>query len=55
MTIKKGIAATVTGAALMLASPLIEEIEGVKYKPYKDIAGIWTVCHGITEIGRAHV
>lgn len=48
MTIKKGIAATVTGAALMLASPLIEEIEGVKYKPYKDIAGIWTVCHGIT-------
>ncbi|AKJ74053.1 putative endolysin [Salmonella phage 36] len=32
----------------MMASPLIEEIEGVRYKPYKDIAGIWTVCHGIT-------
>ncbi|EDV3179096.1 lysozyme [Salmonella enterica subsp. arizonae] len=48
MTIKKGVAATITGAALMLSSPLIEDIEGIRYKPYKDIAGIWTVCHGIT-------
>lgn len=48
MTIKKAIAATVTGAALMIASPLLEEVEGVRYQVYYDIAGIPTVCHGIT-------
>lgn len=48
MTVKRVIAATVTGAALMLASPLLEEVEGVRYKPYRDIAGVLTVCHGIT-------
>lgn len=48
MTIKKAIAATVTGAALMVASPLLEEVEGVIYQVYYDIAGIPTVCHGIT-------
>lgn len=48
MTIKKTIVASVTGAALMVASPLLEEVEGVKYKVYYDIAGIPTVCHGIT-------
>ena len=48
MSLQKTIAATVTGAALMLASPLLEEVEGVKYEVYDDIAGIPTVCHGIT-------
>lgn len=36
------------GVALSLVVPLVEQIEGVKYKPYLDIAGIWTVCAGIT-------
>ena len=35
-------------AALAITSPLLEEIEGIRFKPYKDIAGIWTVCAGIT-------
>lgn len=48
MTLKKSIAASVTGAALMLCSPLLKDIEGIEYYPYKDIAGIWTVCSGIT-------
>lgn len=48
MTIKTRITAGAFGVALALTSPLLEEIEGVRYKPYKDIAGIWTVCAGIT-------
>lgn len=48
MAIKKAVAASFTGAALMICSPMLEEVEGVEYKPYKDIAGIWTVCSGIT-------
>lgn len=48
MTLKTRITAGAFGVALALTSPLLEEIEGIKYKPYKDIAGIWTVCAGIT-------
>lgn len=48
MSIKARVTASAFGVALALVSPLIEEIEGVEYKPYKDIAGIWTVCAGIT-------
>ncbi|ATN93850.1 putative endolysin [Escherichia phage SRT8] len=46
--IKNTVAATVISAALVLVPGLLEEIEGIRYKPYKDIAGIWTVCSGIT-------
>ena len=48
MSIKQRVTAAAFGVALALTSPLLEEIEGVKHKPYKDIAGIWTVCAGIT-------
>nr|DAU08335.1 MAG TPA: endolysin R21 like protein [Caudoviricetes sp.] len=48
MSIKARVTAGIFGAALALTSPLVEEIEGVEYQPYKDIAGIWTVCAGIT-------
>lgn len=48
MTVKTRLAAGAFGVALALTSPLLEEVEGIRYKPYKDIAGIWTVCHGIT-------
>lgn len=48
MGIKTRITAGAFGIALALTSPLLEEIEGVEYKPYKDIAGVWTVCAGIT-------
>ena len=37
-----------TAAAIYIAAPLIELVEGVEYKPYMDIAGIPTVCSGIT-------
>ena len=48
MSVKAKIVAATFGAALALTSPLLEEVEGIRYKPYRDIAGIWTVCHGIT-------
>lgn len=48
MSIKNRVAAAAFGVAVALTSPLLEEIEGVRYKPYKDIAGVWTVCAGIT-------
>ena len=48
MSLKNKAIMATFGAALALTSPLLEEIEGVKYKPYRDIAGVWTVCAGIT-------
>lgn len=48
MSFKTRAVAAVVGAALAMTSPLLEEIEGIRFKPYKDIAGIWTVCAGIT-------
>lgn len=35
-------------AAIYIAAPLIELVEGVENKPYMDIAGIPTACSGIT-------
>ena len=37
-----------TAAAIYIAEPIIELVEGVENKPYIDIAGIPTVCAGIT-------
>lgn len=34
--------------ALAVTIPLVEKIEGVEYEVYRDIAGIPTVCAGIT-------
>ncbi|UGO53132.1 putative lysozyme [Klebsiella phage vB_KaeD_HazelMika] len=47
MTMKK-IASMAFGAALAATVPLIEKFEDVKYDVYYDIAGIPTVCAGIT-------
>ncbi len=44
----------VFGGAIAIASVLItgpsgnDGLEGVSYVPYKDIVGVWTVCHGHT-------
>lgn len=46
--IKNTVTAAVISAALVLVPGLLKDIEGVRYKPYRDIAGIWTVCSGIT-------
>lgn len=46
---KKAVGAGVgLAAVLALAAPLIQRWEGVKYTPYRDPIGIWTVCYGHT-------
>ncbi len=44
-----GIAAVVLGGALALAAPIIQRWEGVRYEPYQDSVGVWTVCYGHTK------
>ncbi|NHZ46729.1 lysozyme [Escherichia phage TR1] len=45
---QKLVISAATAAAIYIAAPIIELVEGVEYKPYMDIAGIPTVCAGIT-------
>ncbi len=35
-------------AALAIAGALIGKWEGVRYTPYRDLGGVWTVCYGHT-------
>lgn len=42
--VKVGVAAGV----LLLAGGLIAKWEGVRYEPYRDVVGVWTVCYGHT-------
>lgn len=48
MGIKTKIVAAGIGAAIMMVIPIVEEVEDIHFKPYRDIAGVWTVCAGIT-------
>ena len=45
---QKLVVGAATAAAIYIAAPLIELVEGVENKPYMDIAGIPTVCQGVT-------
>lgn len=44
-----GLVAIVGALAASVLFVTIPEDEGVKYKAYKDIAGIWTICMGDTQ------
>lgn len=48
MSLKQKVTATIVGGAMAIALPFISKHEGTEYRPYRDIAGIWTVCQGIT-------
>lgn len=45
---RKGLFSVVFGAALAMTVNIVEKAEGIKYHPYIDIAGVKTVCAGIT-------
>ena len=45
---QKLVISAATAAAIYISAPIIELVEGVEYTPYMDIAGIPTVCAGIT-------
>ncbi|MBO0358635.1 lysozyme [Hymenobacter sp. BT186] len=40
--------AAIFGAALLLAVPFIVDKEGESLTAYRDVAGVWTICHGET-------
>lgn len=46
--LRKKIIGAAGGGALAIATVMIPSLEGVEYKPYQDVAGVWTVCNGIT-------
>lgn len=48
-TVGGGLAAGALIGVLALAAPLIQRWEGVRYAPYQDSVGVWTVCYGHTK------
>ncbi|WBF44456.1 lysozyme [Serratia rubidaea] len=46
--LRKKLAAAAGGGALAIAAVLIPDLEGVRYEPYYDVAGVLTVCYGHT-------
>ncbi|MCT4701529.1 lysozyme [Enterobacteriaceae bacterium H20N1] len=46
--LKKTLLGLSGASALTLASVIVPELEGVRYAPYYDIAGVLTVCYGHT-------
>jgi lysozyme len=47
-SLRNKIIAATSGGALAIAAVLIPELEGVRYEPYYDVAGVLTVCYGHT-------
>lgn len=47
-SLKNKIVAAAAGGAIAIAAVMIKPLEGVEYDPYRDVVGVWTVCHGHT-------
>lgn len=48
MGVKTKLSSAAFAAVLTFAIPMIKHSEGVMYDPYYDVAGVLTVCNGIT-------
>ncbi|MBJ2116120.1 lysozyme [Proteus penneri] len=48
MNLKQKVAAVASAGAVSIAITVIGYFEGVRYEPYRDVAGILTVCYGHT-------
>lgn len=52
--LKNSVIAAITAGAIAIAAALItgptgnDGLEGVRYQPYRDVVGVWTVCYGHT-------
>ncbi|MGQ5735321.1 lysozyme [Serratia sp. IR-2025] len=46
--LRKKLLAAVGGGSMAIAAVLIPSLEGVEYKPYRDVVGVLTVCYGHT-------
>ncbi|HEN3600202.1 TPA: lysozyme [Yersinia enterocolitica] len=47
-SLRSKVIGALAAGALAIAAVLIPLLEGVKYEPYLDVAGVWTVCYGHT-------
>lgn len=47
---KAKVAAGLSAAVLLIAAPFVGRHEGTRLKPYRDLAGVWTVCKGETHV-----
>lgn len=47
-SLNKKLSAALAGGAMAIAAVLITSLEGVEYKPYRDVVGVLTVCYGHT-------
>ncbi len=47
-SLKKKLSAAIAGGSMAIAAVLIPSLEGVEYKPYRDVVGVLTVCYGHT-------
>lgn len=47
-SLRNKLVAAAGGGAMAIAAILIPSLEGVEYKPYRDVAGVLTVCYGHT-------
>ncbi|WP_447879939.1 lysozyme [Serratia fonticola] len=47
-TLRKSLIAAAGGGAIAIAAVLVPDLEGVRYEPYRDVAGVLTVCYGHT-------
>lgn len=48
MNLKQKVAAVASASVVSIAITMIGYFEGVRYEPYRDIAGVLTVCYGHT-------
>ncbi|WP_337228457.1 lysozyme [Proteus faecis] len=48
MNLKQKVASVASAGAVTIAITVIGYFEGVRYEPYRDVAGILTVCYGHT-------
>ncbi|STL71676.1 phage lysozome [Escherichia coli] len=52
--LKNSVIAAIPAGAIAIAAALItgptgnDGLEGVRYQPYRDVVGVWTVCWGHT-------
>lgn len=47
-SLRNKLVAAAGGGAMAIAAILIPSLEGIEYKPYRDVAGVLTVCYGHT-------
>ncbi|MDQ7100908.1 lysozyme [Serratia sp. MF2] len=47
-SLRNKLLAAAGGGAMAIATVLIPSLEGLEYKPYRDVAGVLTVCYGHT-------